>query len=822
MSKELAANTNLSHYRILSKIGKGGMGEVYLAEDTKLDRRVALKILPPEFTEDSERMSRFVREAKSASALNHPNIITIYEIGDSNATHYIATEFIDGKTLNDYSKDNPLNYKSVLDIAIQVASALDEAHSAGIVHRDIKPDNIMVRSNGLVKILDFGIAKLSEKQTPEIDSEDATAIQQPSTSPGMIIGTANYMSPEQAKGKEVDARTDIFSFGVVLYEMIAGHLPFSGETPMEIISSILKDEPKPLDDDIPNEISKIINKCLRKAGNERYQTIKDALNDLKDVKLELDVQDKLEKTVSPDKEDQKTQFLKAVATVDESNQTTTNENRNDSITVKKSGLGKAVIGIFAVLLISAIGLGYLFYSGSNSKQIESIAVMPFVNESSNADVEYLSDGMTETLIGSLSQLPDLNVKPRSTVFRYKGKETDPQTIGKELNVQAILNGRVVQRGNDISLFIELIDISLDKVVWSETYNRKQIDLVTLQSDIARDVSSKLKLKLSGAEVAKVTKTYTTNPQAYQLYLKGNFYRTKYTEEGYQKGIEYYNQAIAIDPNYALAYHGIAAAYDFANGFYLPPKEAEPKAKEAAKKALELDDTLAETHFLLGKIVFWYEWDWAAAESHWKRANELDPTYPARYPVYLEAMGRLEEAVRAQEVLQQRAPLDLNRNLDLAAILLAAGRYDQSIEQTRKSLELDPNFWWSYQNLGLAYERKKQYPEAIAALEKARLLDVNPSSLGYLGYVYAAAGKKAEAQRVLEELKELSSKRYVSPYNIACIYAGLNDKDQAFEWLERAYQERSFEVTLLKVYAVLDNLRPDPRFRDLLRRMNLPE
>ena len=487
------------------------------------------------------------------------------------------------------------------------------------------------------------------------------------------------------------------------------------------------------------------------------------------------------------------------------------------------------IGFDRRLLLAPLAVTVLFLAGfiayryfTPARQIESIAVMPFVNESGNADIEYLSDGMTETLISSLTQLPNLNVRPRSSVFRYKGKETDAKTIGRELDVQAVLNGRVVQRGHDVMLYVELIDVAQDKAVWSQQYNRKQTDLVTLQADIARDVSSRLKTNLSGSDKAKVTKTYTTNPEAYQLYLKGNFYRTKYTEEGYKKGVEYYQQAIAIDPNYALAYHGIAAAYDFANGFYLAAKESEPKAKAAAVKALELDETLAETHYLLGKIEFWYEWDWAAAEKYWKRANELDPAYPAYYPPYLEAMGRFDEAVRGQEILQQRAPLDLNMSLDLASILLAAGRYDQSIEQARKALEVDPNFWWSYQVLGQAYERKKQYAEAIAALEKARQADINPTSLGYLGYVYAVAGKKGEAQKVLEELKELSKLRYVSPYNIACIYAGLNDKDQAFEWLERSYQERSFYMTLLKADAVMDGLRSDPRFKDLLKRVGLPE
>lgn len=383
--------TIINQYKIISAIGKDGMGEVFLAQDTKLDRKVALKILPPEFAEDKDRMSRFVREAKSASALNHPNIITIYEIGESDGTHFIATEFIDGKTLNDYKKANPLNYKSALEIAIQVASALDETHHAGIVHRDIKPDNVMVRANGLAKILDFGIAKLSESPK-SLGEEDATAIQKPSTSPGMIIGTANYMSPEQAKGKVVDARTDIFSFGVLLYEMMAGHLPFEGENALEMIGAILHKEPNPLNADIPTEITKIINKCLRKDRDERYQTIKDVFNDLKDVKQDLEFHDKLERSIVPNQDENKTQILKAT-TLDEINQTTTNQTVASNPTKKY-----LVAGLLTLVLAVGGFFGYKYLSPT--KQIESIAVMPFVNESKNEEVEYLSDGMTETLIKS--------------------------------------------------------------------------------------------------------------------------------------------------------------------------------------------------------------------------------------------------------------------------------------------------------------------------------------------------------------------------------------------------------------------------------------
>jgi eukaryotic-like serine/threonine-protein kinase len=582
----------INQYKIISAIGKGGMGEVFLAQDTKLDRKVALKILPAEFAEDKDRMSRFVREAKSASALNHPNIITIHEIGESDGTHFIATEFIDGKTLGDYVKSNPLNYKSALEIAIQVASALDEAHQAGIVHRDIKPDNVMIRANGLVKILDFGIAKLTDRQgdteTRGRGEEDKTLIAASplprvpaSTSPGMIIGTANYMSPEQAKGKVVDARTDIFSFGVVLYEMISGHLPFEGENALAMIAAILHKEPKPLNSEVPTEITKIINKCLRKNRDERYQTIKDVGNDLKEVKQELELKNLMERSIVPNQDANKTQILQAT-TLDEINQTTTNQ------TVASNPKTKYLAAGLLTLLLAVGGFfGYKYLSPA--KQIESIAVMPFVNESKNEDVEYLSDGMTETLINSLSQIPNLSVKARSTVFYYKGKEISPQKIGEELKVQAILNGRVVQRGNDLVLYLSLVDVKTGNQIWGETYNRKQSDLVSLQSEIAKTVSDKLRLKLTATEQERVSKTNTTSSEAQQLYLKGRFHWNKRKTEDFQKAREYFQQAIAADPNYALAHTGLAdtlALMPYYGNFR--PSEYMPLAMQSAQKALELD------------------------------------------------------------------------------------------------------------------------------------------------------------------------------------------------------------------------------------------
>jgi len=479
-----------------------------------------------------------------------------------------------------------------------------------------------------------------------------------------------------------------------------------------------------------------------------------------------------------------------------------------------------VIAVVVVAATTAVVVNS-YLSRKSRKSIESIAVMPFVNDGGNAEVEYLSDGMTETLISSLSQLQNLNVRPRSSVFRFKGKETDPQTIAKALNVQAILNGRVTQRGQDLLLFVELVDVALDKVVWSQQYSRKQTDLVALQTDIARDVSNRLKIKLSGSDEAKVTKTYTTNPDAYQLYLKGKYYYSKYNAESYQKAIDYYKQATELDPNYALAYLGISEAYNNASDWYLAPTEAMPKAKAAVQRAIELDDTIAEAHHTLGILTFWYDWDWATAEREMRRAVDLDPTYTID-GLYLAAMGKREEAIRAEEMTNRRSPLDLQFGMDLSGIYLTAGRVDQAIEQSRKIVELDPNYWGGYQELGLALVRKKQFPEAIAALEKARTLDNNPSVSGYLGFAYATAGKKAEAQRVMDELKESSKHQYVPAYSVAIIYAGLNDKDQAFEWLNKAYADRSFYIALLNFEQTLDNLRPDPRFKELLRRANLPE
>ena len=796
------------------------MGEVFLAHDTKLDRKVALKILPKEFAEDADRMNRFVREAKSASALNHPNIITIYEIGESDGTHFIATEFIDGKTLSDFAKANPLNIKSALEIAIQVASALDEAHAAGIVHRDIKPDNVMIRANGLVKILDFGIAKLAE-QKKSAGEEDATLALTPrsSTEPGMIIGTVNYMSPEQAKGKEVDARTDIFSFGIMLYEMIAGQKPFAGETVMEMIGAILHKEPQPLPAEVPAEINKIISKCLRKDRDERYQTIKDVGNDLKDVKQELEFQNKLERTVSSDNVEPKTQILNA-ATVNEIQPATTNQTITKSSPVKFLAIGL----LSAVLAVGGF-FGYKYLSPT--KQIESIAVMPFVNASGNADVEYLSDGMTETLIKSLSNLPNLNVKPRSSVFRYKGKDTDMKTIGKELNVEAILNGRVIQRSEQLTLSLELIDVNNDKVLWTEQYQRKQSDLVSLQSEIAKDVSTKLKLKLSGVEEAKVTKTSTANPEAYQAYLKGRYYWNRRTAVNLKKAIEQFKIAIDRDPNYALAYAGLADCYGVLNEYAgIPTSETIPQAKAFAERALSLDGQLAEPHASLGFINMQL-WQWADAEKELKQAIELNPNYPTAYhwySIFLKDQGRYDEAAVMIKRAKELDPLSSVISVNISRMYLELQNNPAaSIENSLKIIELDPNYPTAYEYLGLSYLKQGRSADAITALEKAvELANRSGITLCDLGYVYAATGKRAEAIALIKELADKYARKEAIGQFIAVVYAGLGEKDKAFEWLEKDFQTRNGKLKEIRWQFTLESLRDDPRLKDLLKRMGLPE
>ena len=824
----IAAGTRLGRYEIRSKIGAGGMGEVYLALDTELGRTVAIKILPGALASDERRLQRFIQEARAASALNHPHILTIYEIGTTGDTHFIATEFIDGETLRQQiSKGMKLG--DVLEVAIQTAGALAAAHEASIIHRDIKPENIMVRRDGYVKLLDFGLAKLTE---PSIADSEAPTRAMVDTSEGTVMGTANYMSPEQAQGTKVDARTDLWSLGAVLYEMITGQVPFAGRTPTETISLILQKEPAPLTrytHEVPAELDRIVTKALTKDREKRYQTAKDLLIDLRNLKRKLEVDAEIDRTVPSE--------LRAATSTSGgpgTQPTASGEASSPSPPQAASSAEYIVSGIkrhklvaaiaVLVLVLGAVGLSFYLHARNTEVAIESIAVLPFQNRSTEPDTEYLSDGLAESLIYRLSQLPNLKVSPTSSVFRYKGKEIDPVKVGQELGVNAVLSGRIVQRGDNLTISAELVDVRYNKLLWGEQYDRKMSDLIVTQREIAREIVEKLKLKVSGEEKG-LAKHYTESNEAFQLYLKGRFYWNKRTGEALRKSVEYFNQAIEKDPSFALAYAGLADCY-VVPANRLPPREAMPKAKAAALRALELDETLAEAHTSLARVLATYDWNWTSAEKEYKRAIELNPRYAIAHQWYggwFQVRGHRNEAIAERKLAQELDPLSPIVNFELGLAFYYARDYDQAIEQFQKTLELDQNFPPAQQFLPAAYEQKRMYGEAIAGFKKAIPLTGGSEwslTRSGLGHIYAVLGKKSEALAVLDELKQLSAQEYIPATSIALIYAGLGEKDQAFAWLEKGYEERSFQMQWLTVEPRWDSLRSDPRFADLVRRVGL--
>ena len=811
----------ISHYRILEQIGAGGMGEVYLAEDSKLGRKLALKILPEAFTQDQMRVARFQQEARAASALNHPNIITIYEVGEETGVHFIATEHIAGKTLRQHLRSDGMELREALDIATQIASALQAAHEAGITHRDIKPENVMVRPDGYVKVLDFGLAKLTEprgsegeiKGKRETEREEATLIlpadrtpsispslspsfPSPLSTPGTVMGTVTYMSPEQARGLAVDARSDIFSLGILLYEMLTGRVPFDGATTTDVLAAILHLEAAPLSRycrQAPAELEINLAKALRKDCEARYQTVKSFLSDLKYVKsrLEFDAEfARISQESSPRKPGE--EISEALTAEFRTGEVRSFSNRSSE--------------------------------RRSSGQIESLAILPMENASADAGMEYLSDGITESIINSLSQLPGLRVVPRSTVFEYKGRKSDPQKTGEELAVHAVLTGRVIQLGDSLIVKTELIDVGRASQLWGEEYRRKLTDIFALQDEIAEEISQKLRLQLSGEDRQRLRKRYTDNTEAYHLYLKGRYYVGKRTPEWIRKGVEHFQQAIDLDPNYALAYSGLAEAYGFlaSSTGGQPPRDAYPLAKAAALKALELDDNLGEAHCSLGFFRLFYDWDFPAAETEFKRAIELSPNFANAYDgygFYLKAIGQYEAAEAACKRAQELEPLSLFMTLSLGWVYYFARRYDEALKQSAKVLEMDPNFGFAYWHRGVVFIQQENFTEAINAFRKALNLSGGiPTFIAYLGHASARAGKHREARQMLAQLESLSKRQYVSAYFFAMIYLGLGDVDQTFEWLEKAYEEQSGFLAFVRVEPMLDKLRNDARFTSFLGRM----
>jgi len=784
----IALGSRLGPYEIVGTLGAGGMGEVYLARDPRLGRDVAIKVLPPHLATDADALKRFEREARAVAALSHPNILAIFDVGNDQGISYAVMERLEGQTLRSRLRTGALPWRDAVEIAAAIADALSTAHAKGIIHRDLKPENIFLTADGRAKVLDFGLAR----HTLAVSDVDETAAAQ--TQPGTVMGTVGYMSPEQVRGQVAEAPSDIFSLGCVLYEMIAGRRAFARETAAQTMAAIIE-QPVPALSEVnlavPRELDRTLARCLEKDPKLRPQSARDLAVALRDS------------TGKPAEGPAKA--------------------------------GRPVLPAIAAALLVVVGVVAGVWRFNTSSATDSIAILPFVNESGTPDMDYLGDGITESLINSLSQIPNLAVMSRNAVFRYKGRVTDAQEIGRALNVKAVVTGRVTQRGDGLSISAELVDVRNNRQLWGDQFNRKLVDILAVQDEISTVISGKLQLQLSGEEKQRLAKRYTQNADAYQLYLKGRYYWNKKTADGFNRSLEYFQQAIAVDPNYAPAYAGIATSYtNLANYNFalIAPKEAWPKAKAAATKAIEIDETLAAGHAALALVHYQWEWDWPTAEREFQRSLAIDPgsasTYepsPASanhwYSHFLMTMRRTQESFRTGRQAVTLDPLDLANNAHQGWYYLWTREFDRAIEPLKKAIELDPTFPVPQWYLGLAYEQTRNYDDAIAQLRNCvRITDGRPSMVALLGHALAVAGQRDEAHAILDQLNTLSSERYVPSYSVAAIHAALGQTDQAFTWLERAYDEHDSWMDYLGLDPRLDGLRSDPRFADLLRRMKL--
>jgi eukaryotic-like serine/threonine-protein kinase len=800
MAEDLIGRT-ISHYRIIKLLGSGGMGEIYLADDIQLDRTVAIKVLPATVASDQDRMSAFIREAKAASAIDHPNIVHVYEVNQSDDINFIAMQYVEGETLGSKINGKPLEVSEFLQIAIQIMDAIAEAHARGIVHRDLKPANIMISNKGYVKLLDFGLARI--QKVPE-SSEFSKVQTWTKSKPGVIAGTISYMSPEQALGKNIDHRTDIFSMGVVFYEMITGQRPFSGSNPTETIDKIVHSQPESIirfNYNAPQELERIIRKCLEKDPERRYQSAADVLIDLKNLKRDLD---------------------------------SSNVNQQiERATTETIGGSKRNYWIPAALLMIAAVIGGLFFYRSyygTDKAIHSLAVLPFRNLNPDPQTEYLSDGISDSIINNLSPISQLRVMARSTVFTYKNKEVDPRQIHKDLGVDGVVTGELLQQGEDLVIRTNLIDARDGSTLWGEQYQSKLQDLLSIQSQISKEISNALRIKLSKNDENLLVKNYTSDSEAYQLYLKGQFFLMQRTPTAINTAMDFFQKAIDKDPTYALAYSGKADCYNYLGitGAILgglPPKQVMPQAKELVLKAIQLDDSLPQAHRTLGHIHLNYDLDWNSAEKEFNKSLELNPNDPLTQTYktfWFISLGRNDEAHASMQLFKKLDPGTTPGTIVSTAIQHYWMReYDLAIDELKILNEMSPNYPSPYYWLGLSLVEKKNYNDAIKAFEGAVTSSHRaPVALTGLGIGYARAGMLKEANSILDELLNAPKNTYIPEFYLASVYVALGKKDEAFEWLNKAYQERANGLSTAKVFPILDDLRSDPRFAELLSKLKL--
>jgi eukaryotic-like serine/threonine-protein kinase len=773
--RELIAGTVVAaKYRILEKLGAGGMGIVYKAEDTKLHRSVALKFLPRETAGDLSALERFRREAHAASALNHPHICTIYDIDEYEGQPFIAMEFLDGEALKYRLEGKPFPPELLLDLAIQIAEGLEAAHEKGIIHRDIKPANIFVTRRDQAKLLDFGLAKLAHRPRPAPEGASASILPtltvepEELTSPGVVMGTVAYMSPEQVRGDELDGRTDLFALGVVLYEMATGKRPFEGKTSGVIFTEILTKAPVApvkLNPALPAELGKIINRLLEKDRERRLASAAELASDLRRLKRQMD-----------------------------------------------SGRAAAAPKSRAV---------------RPGKSIESVVVLPFVNASANPDADYLSDGISESLMNRLAQLPRLRVIARTSAFRFKGQDVDPARCGAELGVQAVVTGRVLRRGEQLTVSTELVDVRTDAHLWGERYNRTFSDIFAVEDDIAQQIAARLSPHLVPEQKRRLVSQPARSAKAYELCLRSRQYLYLFTQKSLQRAIEFLEQALVEDPHYALAYGELAIChYGLSNLGHVSPAEGWPRVKAAATRALELDGSLAKAYTALAQVSQDFEWDWAAAESAHRRAIELmpgDSFLHMCYSWFLSIARRHEESIAEMRLALELDPLSIIATTCIGEVLMQGRQSDAAIEQCRKAIALDATYWPAYLFMGMAYQQKGQDQEAIKALEKgAELAERDSIAIAALGNALGIVGRKDEAREILQELRTRREKAYLSPYWISLVHLGLGENDKALDCLETGYEERAAYMNIIHVYYHFDPLRSNPRFQDIVRKMNLPQ